>query len=149
MKKAKSSSKINEQEFRICWLETNLLTTTVRAKSPEEAVKQAYDFTEDRTTLIYGQPLPDSAWCVDSDDVNNVPEPIAALAESLNVNIEFFIEDELRRLKNPAEALLRRLIVTSHVEPGKLSRPSSGGTRGFVPSCNVRIASPEQLGTNC
>jgi len=39
--------------------------------------------------------------------------------------------------------------VTSHVEPGKLSRPSSGGTRGFVPSCNVRIASPEQLGTNC
>ncbi len=39
--------------------------------------------------------------------------------------------------------------VTSHVEPGKLSRPSSGGTSVFVPSCNVRIASPEQLGTNC
>ena len=39
--------------------------------------------------------------------------------------------------------------VTFHVEPGKLSRPSSGGTSVFVPSCNVRIASPEQLGTNC
>ncbi len=108
-KKAKSSSKINEQEYRICWLETNLLTTTVRAKSPEEAVEQVYDFTEDRTTLIYGQPLPESAWCVESDDFDNVPEPIVALAESLNVDIEFFIEDELGRLKNPAEALLRRL----------------------------------------
>ena len=109
-KKAKSSSKINEQEYRICWLETNLLTTTVRAKSPEEAVEQVYDFTEDRTTLIYGQPLPESAWCVESDDFDNVPEPIVALAESLNVDIEFFIEDELSRLQNPAEALLRQLI---------------------------------------
>ena len=109
-KKAKSSSKINEQEYRICWLETNLLTTTVRAKSPEEAVEQVYDFTEDRTTLIYGQPLPESAWCVESDDFDNVPEPIVALAESLNVDIEFFIEDELSILQNPAEALLRQLI---------------------------------------
>ena len=97
-KKAKSSSKINEQEYRICWLETNLLTTTVRAKSPEEAVEQVYDFTEDRTTLIYGQPLPESAWCVESDDFEDVPKSIVALAESLNVDIDLFFEDELSRL---------------------------------------------------
>ena len=109
-KKVKSSSKINKQEFRVCWLETNLATATVRAESPEDAVKQVYDFTENRTTLIYGQPLPESAWCVDSDDVDNVPKSIVALAESLNVDIEFFIEDELSRLQNPAEALLRQLI---------------------------------------
>ena len=97
-KQAKSSSKINEQEYRICWLETNLVTTIVKAKSPEDAVEQAYDFIEDRTTLIYGQPLPESAWCVDSDDVDNVPESIVALADSLNVDIDLFLEDELSRL---------------------------------------------------
>jgi len=104
------SSKITEQEFRICWLETNLVTAIVKAKSPKDAVKQAYGITDNQMTLIYGQPLPKSAWCVESDYFEDVPESIVALAESLNVDIEFFIEDELSRLKNPAEALLALLI---------------------------------------
>jgi hypothetical protein len=109
MAKKVKSSKITEREYRVCWLETNLVTTTVKAKSPKDAVEQVYDFTENRTTLIYGQPLPESAWCVDSDDFGAVPESIVTLAESLNVDIKFFIEDELRRLKNPTTVLLALL----------------------------------------
>jgi len=41
-----------------------------------------------------------------------------------------------------------RVPVTSRVELGKLSRPFSGGTNGFVPSCNRRIAPLKQPGTN-
>ena len=59
------------------------------------------------------------------------------------------VEEIIAAWNGELERFLDRRGVTSHAELGKLFHPISGGKDGFVPSCNRRIASPEQLGINC
>lgn len=94
-----------KKTYRICWLETNIVTATVEAKSSTAALQNFVDNNGDLATLVYGYPLPDSAWVADDP----IPESIIDLADSQGADISQ-VEDELERLKSPAHKMLLRVI---------------------------------------
>lgn len=84
-----------KKTYRICWFETNIVTATVEAKSSTAALQNFVDNNGDLATLVYGHPLPGSAWVADDP----IPEPIIDLADSQHVSISM-VEDGLERLKS-------------------------------------------------
>lgn len=106
MSKKSESSKV-VSKYRICWLETRLVSATVDATSPEEALKNAADYNGDLVTVVYGEPMPKSLWCVDED----VPQSIVEFAESLGVDMEF-VDEELERFSDPGVLEFLQLIET-------------------------------------
>lgn len=94
-----------KKSYRICWFETNIVTATVEAKSSTAALQNFADNNGDLATLVYGHPLPGSAWGADAP----IPESIIDLADSQHVDIDQ-VEDELERLKSPIHKKLLNII---------------------------------------
>ena len=111
-------SKQAVKQYRLCWLETNLVSATVDAKSAAKAVKKLDDHNDDQVTLIYGHPLPTSVWCVGTETktgtgrfkFEDIPQSIVDLIESLNIDLECHFDDEMSSLKDPGNYALLRLI---------------------------------------
>ena len=80
----------------MCWIERSIVTGVVEARSPEEAVKNVME-NDCTQTLIYGTPIPGTAWCAQNHTIDEIPEKIFKKLEKYDMNYHM-LEDELYRL---------------------------------------------------
>ena len=97
----KTNKKAEKKEYILCWVEHSIVTGVVEARSPEEAVKKAWE-SDGTQTLIYGTPMPGTVWCAQDQTVDEIPEKIMKKIEKYDINIHM-LEDELDRLYGDPE----------------------------------------------
>lgn len=92
----KSLKKTKKKLYKLCWIECSIVTGVVKASSPEEAVKNVME-CDGTQTLIYGTPIPGTAWCAQNHTIDEIPEKIFKKLEKYDMNYHM-LEDELYRL---------------------------------------------------